>query len=262
MKIMPALATACTLLFSSVPAMAEAPTEARTDAEMARDQYRHPQETLAFFGVKPGQTVVEIWPGGGWYTGVLAPMLKDDGQLIAAHFPAVSDIGYFRRLRAAFEERFVAQPEIYGDIKVTVLAPPEQTTLAPEGSADVVLTFRNVHNWMNSGQEQTVFNAAFAALKPGGILGVVEHRAPASFSREQMIKSGYVTEDYVKALALTAGFQFLGASEVNANPADTKDYPSGVWSLPPTLRGGDENRAALQAIGESDRMTLKFIKPE
>ena len=232
----------------------------RTATETARDEYRHPVETLAFFDVQPDQTVVEIWPGGGWYTAILAPMLKDEGQLIAAHFPAETEVGYFRRSRAAFEERFLADTEMYGDIQITELAPPALVTLAEPGTADRVLTFRNVHNWMNRGNEQAVFEAAYAALKPGGILGVVEHRAPASFSREQMVKSGYVTEQLVIDAATSAGFELLASSEINANPADTKDYEYGVWTLPPTLRGGDENREAMLAIGESDRMTLKFVK--
>ena len=236
-----------------------APT--RSAAELARDQYRHPAETLMFFQVEPSHTVVELWPGGGWYTAILAPYLKNNGQLIAAHFPADSEISFFQKSRAAFNKRFLLQPELYGNIYVTELAPPQKLKIAQAGEADRVLTFRNVHNWMRNRQEQAVFDEAFRVLKQGGILGVVEHRAPDSFSREEMVETGYVTESYVTQLAINAGFIPAGHSEINANPKDSRDHPHGVWSLPPTLRGGDVNRAGFMAIGESDRMTLKFRKP-
>lgn len=236
-----------------------APT--RSAAELARDQYRHPAETLMFFQVEPSHTVVELWPGGGWYTAILAPYLKQNGQLIAAHFPADSEISFFQKSRVAFNKRFLLQPELYGNIYVTELAPPQKLRIAQAGEADRVLTFRNVHNWMRNRQEQAVFDEAFRVLKQGGILGVVEHRAPDSFSRDEMVETGYVTESYVTQLAINAGFVPAGHSEINANPKDSRDHPHGVWSLPPTLRGGDVNRAAFMAIGESDRMTLKFRKP-
>ncbi len=236
-----------------------APT--RSAAELARDQYRHPAETLMFFQVEPSHTVVELWPGGGWYTAILAPYLKQNGQLIAAHFPADSEISFFQKSRAAFNKRFLLQPELYGNIYVTELAPPQKLTIAQAGEADRVLTFRNVHNWMRNSQEQAVFDEAYRVLKQGGILGVVEHRAPDSFSREEMVETGYVTESYVTQLAINAGFVPDGHSEINANPKDTRNHAHGVWSLPPTLRGGDINRAEFLAIGESDRMTLKFRKP-
>ena len=234
---------------------------ARTDVESARDKYRHPAETLMFFDVHPDQVVVELWPGSGWYTAVLAPFLKKDGQLIAAHFPADSHVNFFRNSRAAFNQRFIMAPEVYGNIHVTELAPPEHKTIARSAEADRVLTFRNVHNWMRNNQEQTVFDEAYRVLKPGGILGVVEHRAADNFTREQMVETGYVSEAYVTQLAINAGFVPAGHSEINANPRDTRDHPHGVWSLPPTLRGGEESRAVFDAIGESDRMTLKFRKP-
>ncbi|ASP38658.1 methyltransferase [Bacterioplanes sanyensis] len=234
----------------------------RDDSARARDEYRHPQQTLSFFELSPEQTVVEIWPGGGWYTDILAPYLRDQGQLIAAHWHPESPVGFFKRLRGQFEDDFLTQPELYGNIQLTVLEPPKHLTLAADNSADRVLTFRNVHNWMRNGQEQAVFNAAFAALKPGGLFGVVEHRAPNSFSREQMVDSGYVSEDYVIELATAAGFELVGRSEVNANALDNKDHPKGVWTLPPSLRLGDKDKAKYLAIGESDRMTLKFRKPE
>ncbi|MEK9712921.1 MAG: methyltransferase [Thalassolituus sp.] len=234
---------------------------ARNDSETARDRYRHPAETLMFFDVHPDQVVVELWPGSGWYTAVLAPFLKKDGQLIAAHFPADSNVRFFRESRSAFNKRFLLAPEVYGNIYVTELEPPTHLGIARSAEADRVLTFRNVHNWMRNSQEQSVFDEAYRVLKPGGILGVVEHRAADNFTRQQMIESGYVSEAYVTQLAINAGFVPAGHSEINANPRDTRDHPHGVWSLPPTLRGGEENRALFESIGESDRMTLKFRKP-
>ena len=233
----------------------------RSQVDQARDQYRHPRQTLAFFELQPSDRVVEIWPGGGWYTQILAPLLKRDGQLIAAHWPHDSGVDFFRTMRQRFDQTFLAQPQRYGNIRITQLEPPSHTQLAADNSVDKVFTFRNVHNWMRNQQQQTVFNAAFAALKPGGILGVVEHRAPEDFSLQQMINSGYVSEAYVKQLAASAGFEFVAASEVNANPADDKQHPRGVWTLPPSLRLGELHKARYLAIGESDRMTLKFRKP-
>jgi len=246
-------------------AIKSAPTrervQARSDVEAARDQYRHPAETLMFFQLAPDQTVVEIWPGGGWYTAILAPYLKNQGHLIAAHFPRESEVTFFRNSRLAYEQRFVKQPDVYGRIEVTELAPPKARTMARAGQADRVLTFRNVHNWMRNDTEQTVFDEAYRVLRPGGILGVVEHRAPDTFSRDDMVRTGYVSEAYVTQLAIQAGFIPDGHSEINANPRDTRDHPHGVWSLPPTLRGGDVDKTRFLEIGESDRMTLRFRKP-
>ena len=237
------------------------PHAIRSAAETARDMYRHPAETLIFFGVESEHTVVEIWPSSGWYTAILAPYLRQHGQLIAAHFPIDSHVEFFRQTRQNFQQRFLTQPEIYGNIRITELAPPAKLNLAQAGEADRVLTFRNVHNWMRNNQEQNVFDAAYRVLKPGGILGVVEHRAPANFNREQMVASGYVSVAYVTQLAINSGFQPVGQSEVNANPKDTRDHINGVWSLPPSLRGGDTEKGKFMAIGESDRMTLTFRKP-
>lgn len=234
----------------------------RSAKEQQRDQFRNPQQTLHFFELKNSDTVVEIWPGGGWYTQILAPAVKTDGQLIAAHWPQDSKVGFFRRMRAQFDEKFLSNPNLYGNIQISLLEPPKHLTLAEAGSVDKVFTFRNVHNWMRNQQEQAVFNAAFDALKPGGILGVVEHRAPDTFSYEQMVESGYVSEAYVKQLAKKAGFEFAGASEINANIKDDKDHPRGVWTLPPSLRLGDQDKEKYLSIGESDRMTLKFRKPK
>lgn len=232
----------------------------RSEAQRARDPARHPQQTLEFFGIRPQMTVVEIWPGGGWYTDILAPYLAGQGQYIAAHFPAASPVDYFARSRAAFEAKLKASSG-YARVKVVDFAPPEQVSLAPPASVDAVLTFRNVHNWMAAGSEDAAFAAFYAALKPGGVLGVVEHRLPAAREQDPKAASGYVHEALVIAMAEKAGFKLVARSEINANPKDSADHPQGVWTLPPTLALGDERRDYYQAIGESDRMTLKFIKP-
>lgn len=239
----------------------------RTAEERARDQYRHPVETLAFFDFAPDLTVVEVWPGGGWYTNILAPALARGGGVYyaAGLDPASSDRA--REAVAAFEAKYKGDPALYGDVIVTVLG--EGHEIAPEASADLVLTFRNVHNWLAAGTAEANFRRFYAALKPGGVLGVVEHRAPADAADEFEKTSGYVREATVKSLAAAAGFDFEAASEINANPKDTKDHPFGVWTLPPTRRSSavrgveDPNfdRARYDAIGESDRMTLKFRKP-
>lgn len=238
--------------------------QTRTDADRARDQWRHPKETLQFFGVEPSMTVVEIWPGGGWYARILAPYLKSGGgRYVAAQVdPATSEraAAAVDRFRADFSDA-----SLYGEISITALGDGD---IAPEGSADVVLTFRNVHNWISNGTAEGNFKAFHRALKPGGVLGVVEHRAAESADAADT-SSGYVKESTVRALAESAGFEFSGSSEINANPKDTKDHPFGVWTLPPVRRSsvspGQEDpnfdRAKYDAIGESDRMTLKFVKP-
>jgi predicted methyltransferase len=237
-------------------------SEHRSTQHKKRDQFRHPQETLAFFEVEPTMTVVEIWPGGkGWYTEILAPYLKEKGTLYTAQFSATSDIAYFTKSLQAFKDKILARPDIFSNIKLSTLQPPHSLEIAPEASADRVLTFRNVHNWMKSGQAETVFNAMYNALKQGGILGIVEHRAPANSKQDPKAISGYVTEAYVIALAEKAGFKLLAKSEINANPKDTANYSEGVWALPPTLRLKEQDRDKYLAIGESDRMTLKFSKP-
>jgi len=236
-------------------------SEHRSDQNKKRDVYRHPLETLNFFEVKPDMSVVEIWPGGkAWYTEILAPYLKDKGILYAAHFSAEAKVPYFAKSRQKFNNKMSAQPEYYGNLTVTVLQPPEFLEIAPKSSVDRVLTFRNVHNWMKSGQVNAVFNAMYKALKPGGILGIVEHRAIASSEQDPKALSAYVTEAYVIALAKKAGFKLLAQSEINANPNDTTDYLKGVWTLPPSLRLKEQDKGKYLAIGESDRMTLKFIK--
>ncbi len=233
----------------------------RTPAYSNRDVYRHPQQTLQFFEVTPASTVVEIWPGGGWYTEILAPLLRDEGRLYAAHFPSESGVAYYDKSRAAFVAKLAADSASYSQVEIRELSPPGKTAISPLASADTVLTFRNVHNWLKAGNAEGVFAAMYASLKPGGVLGVVEHRAKPGTSLEDMIQSGYVTEQQVKDLALGAGFEFVAASEVNANPKDTARHPKGVWTLPPSLRLADQDPAKYLAIGESDRMTLKFLKP-
>lgn len=232
----------------------------RSAENKARDVYRDPAETLAFFELAPNMTVVEITPGGGWYTEILAPYVKGEGKLYAAGFDPDAD-GWAGKAAKRFADKLAAAPEVYSEVQVTVLNPPSKVDVAPAGSVDRVLTFRNVHNWMKAGTEKDVFAAMFRALKPGGMLGVVEHRGDAAVEQDPKSNSGYVNQDYVIALAEAAGFKFVASSEINANAHDTKDHPKGVWTLPPSLRLQDQDKEKYLAIGESDRMTLKFVKP-
>lgn len=240
----------------------------RTEAEKARDPWRHPVETLKFFGVKPSDTVVEIAPGGGWYTAILGPWLKSGGgRLYAAHVDPASSANAKANVDV-YKAAFVDHPETYGDITLTV-GSRTSPGLAPDGSADAVLTFRNVHNWMAGGYADKIFADAFRALKPGGVFGVEEHRLPSARDQDLTASTGYVLESYVVQLAQNAGFVLEEASEINANPKDNADHPLGVWMLPPNLRepapGSPEaagyDKAKYIAIGESDRMTLRFRKP-
>ena len=235
--------------------------EHRSAENKARDKYRHPKETLLFFGLGPDMTVVEISPGRGWYTEILAPLLRDGGQYYAA-VSAITEKSpdALKKNDAAYRGMLNAAPDLYGKVKLSVLS-AGSFQIAPPGSADMVLTFRNVHNWAKAGSAEAMFKAFNEALKPGGVLGVVEHRARPEQSFQQQIDTGYMTETYVAEVAQKAGFKLVNKSDINSNPKDTKDYPGGVWTLPPTLRYGDENREKYLAIGESDRMTLKFVKP-
>ena len=235
----------------------------RSPANVARDVYRHPKETLGFFGISPAQTVIEITPGGGWYAEILAPYLRDNGQYIAAVVdPAAVAEGrsrdYQQKNKAALETRFAGSAAHYGKAKL-VGYDPKAPVFGAADSADLVVTFRNVHNWRSSGQAEGMFKGFFNVLKPGGVLGVVEHRASADVAADD--KSGYVGEAQVIALAEAAGFKLQEKSEINANPRDTKDHPNGVWTLPPSNDHDAADDAKYKAIGESDRMTLRFIKP-
>ncbi len=231
----------------------------RSPADRARDAYRHPRATLQFFGIRPDQTVIEITPGGGWYSAILAPLLRENGQYIAAVQAPASGAGA-ARYAASLTHMFAAAPALYGRARVVEFDPAAPVFGAP-ASADLVLTFRNVHNWVMADTAPAMFKGFYAVLKPGGTLGVVEHRADEGASLETVKKSGYLPTRYVVKLALDAGFKLLAGSDINANAKDTKDYPKGVWTLPPTFALGNKDRAKYQAIGESDRMTLRFVKP-
>lgn len=237
--------------------------EHRSEQNKARNQYRHPAETLKFFGIRPGMTVVEVSPGGGWYTEILAPWLGQDGKLYAAHFDPDSEVEYYRNSVKGFQDKLAANPDLYSNIELTVFDPKSSNPIAPANSADAVVTFRNVHNWMRGGREEALnaFKLMHDALKPGGVLGVVEHRLSTSLKQDEKASSGYMHEKFVIDLAEEAGFKLLERSQINANPKDTTNHPKGVWTLPPSLRLGEENREQYLEIGESDRMTLKFVKP-
>ncbi len=233
----------------------------RSDANKARDAYRHPKQTLEFFGVKPGQTLVEITPGGGWYAEILAPLMKGNGTYIAAVSKPRRPEGEAAQDKSALQKKFEGDAERYGEAKSVEFDAAAPSFGAP-GSADVVVTFRNVHNWVGGGNAEAMFKAFFDVLKPGGTLGVADHRAAAGVDFEKIKDSGYIPEDMVIKFAADAGFKLEAKSEVNANPKDTKDYPNGVWTLPPVLTNGDVDKAKYLAIGESDRMTLRFVKPK
>ena len=235
----------------------------RSDAYKARNQYRNPAETLDWFGIRNDMTVVEISPGaGGWYSEILAPYLRDNGKLYVGSYDSESEVEYYRRSYKRYADKLAADPENYGKVVMFEFAPPNKPELQPEGQADMVLTFRNIHNWLNNDSADQVFAAVYKALKPGGILGLVTHRGEEHMVGKEWSKKGYVAEAEVIRLAQQAGLQFVDKTEINANPKDTKDHPEGVWTLPPGYRLGDEDREKYAAIGESDRMTMKFMKPE
>lgn len=238
----------------------------------ARDGYRRPLETLTFFGLEPEMTVVEIWPSSGWYTEILAPVLRDKGTYYAADIAVTGEKvpDWRKQMYRNFIKKLEMRPDIYDRMVVTELSLPERTMIAPPGSADMVLTFRNVHNWMKGGYAGEMFKVFHRTLKPGGILGVVEHRAKPGTSIEVMSKSGYVTEAHVITLAKQAGFLLEERSDINSNPKDNREHPFGVWTLPPSLRyckkmDGEKEReqcfTRYNTIGESDRMVLRFRKP-
>lgn len=238
----------------------------RDPKNSARDAFRNPGQTLSFFGVRADQKVVEITPGGGgWYAEILAPYLRDKGRYSAAMvdasvLPEGRGRDYQQKSLDDLKARLAAHPSRF-DKAAFILFDPRQPRFGDAGSADTVLTFRNVHNWVSAGTADGYFKAFFDALKPGGVLGVVEHRAKPGTDMETMRKSGYMTEALVIELATKAGFVLDARSEVNANPKDTADHPNGVWTLPPTNRHDAEEAQKYRAIGESDRMTLRFVKP-
>jgi predicted methyltransferase len=260
-------ALSLTLLGASALAQGAAPTletlvagPQRSAANTARDPYRHPLEDLRFLGVKPTDTVVEILPGGaGYWTEILAPYLRQGGRYVAANPPRTDTSDEAVKGNAAFAAKIAGDPGDYAKVETAAFSPPAD--LVPPGTADAVLTFRNVHNWMADGTADAAFASFFRALKPGGTLGVEEHRGRTDQPQDPKAKSGYVREDTVIALAEKAGFRLAARSEVNSNPKDTKDYPEGVWTLPPTYRLKDKDHDRYAAIGESDRMLLKFVKP-
>ena len=227
---------------------------------VARDAARHPVESLSFFGVTPASTVVEIWPGGGYWTQILAPLLHDRGTYYAAMgAPDGNEEERGNALSPRFRKMLDSDTAVYGNVRVTAFG-ARRPELAPAGSADFVLTFRNLHNWMAEGDAPTMLAAMHRALKPGGILGIEEHRANTKAPQDPKAANGYVRQDYAIALIEQAGFQLVGASEINGNPRDTADWPNGVWTLPPTYALKDQDRAKYQAIGEADNFVLKFRK--
>jgi predicted methyltransferase len=236
----------------------------RFPKEIARDQYRHPLETLSFFGLKDDMTVVELSPGAGWYTAILAPVLRDKGKLaVVGGDPNGPPDSEGTKNAKKLQERFAQNPAIYSKVETRITRAKEDVVLGPPESADLVLTFRNFHNWVESGTDTAMLAAIFKVLKHGGTLGVEDHRAKpgAPTDKKTVEDTGYLPEAFVIKTIEAAGFKLAGKSEANANPKDPKDYPHGVWTLPPTLDLGDKDRAKYEAIGESDRMTLKFTKP-
>jgi predicted methyltransferase len=231
----------------------------RTASFIARDKARHPVEELTFFAITPTMTVVELWPGGGYWTEILAPYLAKSGTYYVAQ-PAPGS-GEEDKVVERWRSRIAAQKDRMGTIHETTLG-AGHTDIAPPGSADLVLTFRNLHNWMGAGAADQALAACFKALKPGGILGIEEHRGPNDKPQDPKAANGYVREDYTIALAKKAGFVLESSSEINANPKDTKDWVDGVWTLPPTLSQGDKDRARYMAVGEADNFVLKFRKPK
>lgn len=237
----------------------------RSADDIARNAWRHPVETLKFFGIKNNMRVAEIWPGSrGWYTEVLAPYLKDNGKLIAINYDGSTGVSYFKKGDEQFRAKLAANPEVYGKVVVKSLMPPKSypSMRDAEEDLDMVVTFRNVHNWVRNDIAEEMFKQMHALLKPGGILGLVAHRGTPEMTEKKHAATGYLAESVIISLAERSGFELVDTSEINANPKDTKDYPEGVWTLPPSYRLGDTDREKYQAIGESDRMTFKFVKFE
>lgn len=233
----------------------------RSAEDSARDRYRHPKETLLFFGIRPEMKVLEVWPEPGWYTEVIAPLVREHGKYYAAVIAEDPESKYVAKRLSDFQKKLTDSPDVYGAVQV-VTFPSNGGDVAPPESLDMIVTFRNIHNWMAGDSAGPAFATMYKALKPGGVLGVVEHRGNASLAQDPKAKSGYVNEDYAIRLIEGQGFKLVAESQVNANPKDTKDYEQGVWTLPPTYRLGDKDRDVYTQIGESDRFTLKFVKPK
>jgi predicted methyltransferase len=232
----------------------------RTDAERARDVYRHPKETLLFFGIRPETSVLEVWPEPGWYTEIIAPLVREKGKYYAALIAPDPSSAYNTKRLDSYRAKLAARPDLYDKVQIVTL-PTDGADVVPPGSLDMVVTFRNLHNWMSAGEASQVFATLYKALKPGGILGIVEHRGNPAVAQDPKAKSGYVNEEYAIHLIEAQGFRLVAKSEVNANPKDTKDYEQGVWTLPPSYRLGEKDHDKYAAIGESDRFTMRFVKP-
>lgn len=233
----------------------------RSAANKARDTQRHPLETLTFFGIEPHSTVVELWPFGGWYTEILAPYLRDQGVYYAAAMDPQSASPQELRYNESLNALLATRTDLYSRVRISVLA-KNKMDIAPPQSADFILSFRNIHNWVWAGMEKDVFAAAYRALKPGGVLGIVEHRSNDPDFEPRVPGQAYVGEEYAVRLIESAGFKLIARSGINDNPRDTKNHPKGVWTLPPSYALGDVDRERYTAIGESDRFTLKFVKPK
>jgi predicted methyltransferase len=232
----------------------------RPEENRARDRYRHPKETLLFFGIRPEMSVLEVWPEPGWYTEVIAPLVRDKGKYYAAVIAADPESKYITERLEKYRHKLAERPDLYDRVAV-VSFPADGSDAVPPGSVDMVVTFRNIHNWMSRGTTAQAFATMYRALRPGGVLGVVEHRGNPAVAQDPQAKSGYVNEDFAIKLIEAQGFRLVAKSQVNANPRDTKDYEQGVWTLPPTYRLGDKDHDKYAAIGESDRLTLRFVKP-
>jgi len=240
--------------------------EHRNEQSRSRDLYRKPMQVLDFLGLRSDMKVIEIWPGGGWYTDILAPTLKDKGQLVAAQFDLNGPYGYQRRGLGAFFTKLGSNPKLFRQVEVTQFSLPYQLKLTEAGTADMVLTFRNVHNWVmplygEGDYAHLAFKASFDALKPGGILGVVDHKWDDENTEDPKSENGYISVARTVKLAKKAGFELVAESQLLANPLDSKDYDRGVWSLPPVLAFGEQDKQKYLKIGESDRFLLKFVKP-
>jgi len=233
----------------------------RSESNKARNEFRNPVETLKFFGIKPEMTVVEISPGGGWYTEIIAPYLKDKGQYIGAAYDVDSKVKYYSNSAKKFAKKLSSQPELYSKAKTTVLQAPEKLNFAEENSADLVVSFRSAHGWARDKHADKVFSAIYKVVKPNGVFGLVQHRAGKQNPKDTSGKLGYLKQDEMIQLVKNAGFRLVERSEINANPKDTKDYKDGVWTLPPSYALKEKDREKYKAIGETDRMTLKFVKP-